>query len=72
MMVTHASRMGGWLHGRAERKLRRACYIPGELVSVQGWHGQCPAAKVESCTRFADVQNFAGTVQLLELIIYEG
>ena len=33
--------MGGRLHEREERKLRRACCVSGELASLRGRHGQC-------------------------------
>ena len=32
------------LHKRKERELRRACCVSGELASLRGRHGQCPAA----------------------------
>ena len=36
--------MGGRLHARKERMLRRACCVSGEVAWRWGWHGQCPAA----------------------------
>ena len=51
--------MGGWLHKREERKLRRACHVSGELASVQGLPGQRAAAWAASCTRLARMQSLA-------------
>ena len=47
------------LHKREEHEVRRAGCISGKVVSLQGWHGQCPAARAASCTRFARVQSLA-------------